>query len=212
MLLVFFRYLFAVIYHKYCIIIAGIYVNRKLRSTSYYVSLSRLFLHDLSKFSSDEFWPYAQYFYGKDKNAELFHRAWLHHVAHNDHHWEHFIVEYPSVSKILWDNPQLKLTIHPMPDQAIIEMIVDIMAADRSYNGCWPDPLKKDGWKWMTDNYEKYRLHSNTRIKLTAVLCALGFEKILPIDFDWNSIQYSALTNEDKFKLFQLKQLAQINN
>ena len=64
----------------------------------------------------------------------------------------------------------------------------------------------------MTDNYEKYRLHSNTRIKLTAVLCALGFEKILPIDFDWNSIQYSALTNEDKFKLFQLKQLAQINN
>jgi len=213
MIVLFIRYFWAIIFHKFCILLAGFRINKILRLTSYQVSYKRLLLHDLSKFSRSEFWPYAEYFFGEKKNEEEFHRAWLHHVYYNDHHWEHFIENYPSISKILSNNHRLNnLTIHEMPDDAILEMVADNLAATRSYEGYWPDGKKKDGWKWMTNSFDKYRLHPITRIKFTAFLCALGYARVLPQQFDWNTIQNANISNEEKIKLLQLQKLDQLNN
>jgi len=214
MLVLFIRYFWAVVLHKLCIIVAGIRINKILHSTSYRVSYKRLLLHDLSKFSRSEFWPYAEHFYGEKKHEEEFHQAWLHHVYHNDHHWEHFIDDYPSISKILMTtNSQPKnLIIHQMPDEAIIEMVADNLAATRSYEGYWPNTQKKDGWKWMTHSFDRFRLHPITKLKFTAFLCALGYARVLPQEFDWTIIENANISNEEKIKLLQLKKLARLNN
>jgi len=210
MIIVFIRYFCAVVWHKFCILLAGIRMNRILSSACYKVSYKRLFLHDLSKFSRSEFWPYAHHFYGDKTKHEEFHQAWLHHVYHNDHHWEHFIENYPSVAKNLSNNNNL--IIHEMPDDAILEMVADNLAATRSYEGYWPDGKKKDGWNWMTNSFDKYRLHPITKIKFSAILCALGYAGVLPKEFDWTMIDKINLLNEEKNKISQLQKLAKLNN
>jgi hypothetical protein len=202
MLVLFIRYFWAVILHKFCIIVAGIRINKAFRSTSYQVSYKRLLLHDLSKFSRSEFWPYAEHFYGEKKHEEEFHQAWLHHVYYNDHHWEHFIDDYPVKN----------LVIHQMPDEAILEMVADNLAATRSYEGYWPNTQKKDGWKWMTDSFDRFKLHPITKLKFMAFLCALGYARVLPQEFDWKTIETANISNEEKTKLLQLQKLARLNN
>ena len=207
----FFRYLWAVILHKICIIIAGFHVNTTLQSTSYRVSFKRLLLHDLSKFSRSEFWPYAEYFFGETTRTclENFDRAWLHHVEHNDHHWEHFIENYSSIAQRLRKNEHVNdLIIHEIPEEAILEMIADNLAATRSYEGFWPETKRKDGWKWMSKSFDDFRLHPNTKMKFTAILCALGYGRVLPEQFDWTSINKSNMTKDEKSRLVQLKELA----
>ena len=209
MIILFLRYFWAVILHKICILIAGIRINRLLRSTSYQVSYKRLFLHDLSKFSSSEFWPYAEHFYGEKRNSDEFHRAWLHHVDHNDHHSEHFIKDYRLIFKRLWKNEPLEnLMISEMPDDAILEMVADNLAATRSYEGFWPERKK---WNWMTNSFNKFRLHPITKLKFTVFLCALGYTEVLPEEFDWTIIENANISNEEKIKLLQLKKLAHFN-
>lgn len=207
------RYFFSVIFHKICILISGYYINKILSSTSYQVSYRRLLLHDLSKFSSSEFWPYAEHFYGEKKHEDQFHQAWFHHVQYNDHHYEHFIENYPSFAKLLWANSPIdSLIIHEMPDEAIVEMIADNLAASRSYEGQWPESKQKDGWKWMTNSFQRFKLHPNSQMKFVALLCALGYAQVLPNDFDWTSIKNANISNDEKIKLLQLEKLAQLNN
>jgi hypothetical protein len=49
--------------------------------------------HDDSKFSEEEFEPYAQYFYGDKKNDFEYEEAWKHHWTHNEHHPEFWLGE-----------------------------------------------------------------------------------------------------------------------
>ena len=210
MFVLFIRYFWAVFFHKCCILLAGIRINKILRSTSYQVSYKRLLLHDLSKFSSAEFWPYADYFYGSKSNSTLFRQAWIHHVHHNDHHGEHFIDNYASFIDQL---DSVELTIHPMPDDAILEMLADNLAATRSYEGHWPDQKKKDGWAWMTKWFDTLKLHPITKMKYTALLCAIGYANVLSQTFDWNTIKKTNdLDQKEKLCLLTLKPLAEMNN
>lgn len=53
-----------------------------------------IFTHDRSKYSEEEFAPYAEYFYG-EQTSEIsanFDYAWLHHIHHNPHHWQHWVL------------------------------------------------------------------------------------------------------------------------
>lgn len=180
-LLIFFQYLWEVLKQEYFILVTGLRINRLLCSTSYHVSCRRLLLHDLSKLGRAEFWPYAEHFCGSksvnnQKNDDLFHAAWLHHVAHNDHHCEHFIENYDQMAKPLWGHPDLaKHSLREMPDAALLEMVVDNIAATRSYEGYWPNGADKSGWTWMTKSFDHFILHPTTRIKFGALLCALGY-------------------------------------
>ena len=49
--------------------------------------------HDESKWSEEEFEPYAQHFYGDKKNDFEFEEAWKHHWMHNEHHPEFWLGE-----------------------------------------------------------------------------------------------------------------------
>ena len=49
--------------------------------------------HDDSKFSEEEFEPYAQHFYGDKKNNFEFNQAWKHHWTNNEHHPEFWLGE-----------------------------------------------------------------------------------------------------------------------
>jgi hypothetical protein len=49
--------------------------------------------HDESKYSEEEFEPYAQHFYGNKDNDFEFEQAWEHHWLTNEHHPEHWLGE-----------------------------------------------------------------------------------------------------------------------
>lgn len=95
------RYLRYVLLHKLYVFRAGILVN------GYSLPwLWRLLVHDLSKFSRAEWSPYVDRFYGPqvtDGNTvhrreveRRFNAAWLHHIHHNPHHWQHWILHEDS--------------------------------------------------------------------------------------------------------------------
>ena len=90
--------------------------------------------HDLSKFSPSEFIVGAKYYQGtrSPNNAEReaigYSSAWLHHKGRNKHHYEYWI-DYSSRA-----NPPGMLPC-PMPDKYIAEMILDRIAACKTYQG-----------------------------------------------------------------------------
>lgn len=80
--------------------------------------------HDQSKFMPEEYEPYDEYFYGKDKNDPAvklnFQYAWLHHIHNNPHHWQYWILHN--------DEPGEGMVILDMDYCYIIEMICDWMS------------------------------------------------------------------------------------
>ena len=49
--------------------------------------------HDESKFSEEEFEPYAQKWFGDKKKTREYELAWKHHWLYNEHHPEHWLGE-----------------------------------------------------------------------------------------------------------------------
>ena len=74
-------------------------------------------LHDLSKFSDEEYDPYDNYFYGSktEKVKREFDYAWLNHIHQNPHHWQHWV--------LINDEDGTKAL--EMPKKYIVEMISD---------------------------------------------------------------------------------------
>lgn len=115
---------------------------------------SRGLAHDLSKFSTEEFGPYAEYFYGGHPRdavpvdvQEDFDRAWLLHQKRNDHHWQYWVLREDSgVAKVL-----------AMPDGARREMLADWRGAGRAIMGD-----KADTPTWFEKNRAHILLHPDT--------------------------------------------------
>ena len=126
-------------------------------------------LHDLSKYSPEEFWTGVYFYQGtRSPNAaerEImgFSKAWLHHKGRNKHHFEYWI----DVSK----NKEAGLVGNKMPLQYVIEMVMDRIAACRVYKG----KDYTDGAPW--EYYEKTRrfitIHPETRALLERLLWML---------------------------------------
>ena len=87
--------------------------------------------HDLSKFSPTEFIPGVIYFQGnrspneREREVDGYSKAWLHHKGRNRHHFEYW-TDYSPVTR--------RLEPVPMPDEYIIEMFCDRLAASKIYN------------------------------------------------------------------------------
>jgi hypothetical protein len=92
-------------------------------------------IHDWQKWLPREFFPYAVFF-GKhnprdktgyykptDTGSRSFDAAWMHHVHHGDHHWQHWCVATEG-----------ELKVHEMPRAAIVEMLCDWDGAGRAQN------------------------------------------------------------------------------
>ena len=89
-------------------------------------------LHDLSKYSPEEFFQGAKYYIGtkspnegerRDKGYSV---AWMHHKGRNKHHFEYW-TDYSPVSKM----------VEPvkMPIKYVKEMFCDRVAASKIYQG-----------------------------------------------------------------------------
>ena len=112
------------------------------------VSYYSIIVHDLSKFSLTEIRHYSRQFFAPDeeKNWDEFRRGWHHHVMRNPHHWEYWVLSGRSVEKPM-----------EMPEKFAREMVADWMAASRAYTGSW------DMHRWLCKNWNKVKLHPNTR-------------------------------------------------
>lgn len=90
-------------------------------------------LHDLSKYSPEEFIPGVIYYQGNrspnaaEREARGFSAAWLHHKGRNKHHYEYWIDFTFDAARGMAGNK--------MPLKYVIEMMMDRIAASKTYLG-----------------------------------------------------------------------------
>jgi hypothetical protein len=128
-----------------------------------YGVIVRGILHDLSKFLPSEFFPYANYFYGKNtpKTDKDFDFAWLLHQKKNKHHWQFWVLPE--------DNGGIKIL--DMPNNYILEMLCDWTGAGKALNS------KISVKDWYLENKHKMQLSETTRLKVELLLKIKGGEK-----------------------------------
>ena len=118
-------------------------------------------LHDLSKYTPEEFWTGVLYYQGNrspnaaEKEVVGYSRAWLHHKGRNKHHYEYWIDLEADRSKGLQGMK--------MPMKYVIEMYVDRLAASKIYakeTYTDNDALNyyQRTWKYMTIHPDSRRL------------------------------------------------------
>lgn len=142
-----FQYLWYVLRHKWYVLVAGLKLD---------VPLWQLIVHDSSKFSSIEWSPYVNRFYGpkapvlgstgymhKSGDDLAFDRAWEHHWRNNPHHWNYWLDDDK--------NPQ------EMPEVLIREMVADWRSAGLTQG-------KPDLRGWYAANKDNLILAPRTRI------------------------------------------------
>jgi hypothetical protein len=154
------RYLRYVLRHKWFVFIACCKLGVPWRGIA----------HDMSKFAPSEWFPYAEHFYGgnrdihfgRDKSGYyragdtgdmLFDFAWLYHQKRNPHHWQWWVLP-------LDDGGQ---KILPMSDSYRKEMLADWYGAGRALG-------KPDTQAWYLANKDKMLLHPDTRQWIEAQL------------------------------------------
>jgi hypothetical protein len=129
------------------------------------LTIWQLLVHDLSKFTLYEFWPYAKHFQGnmspvdKEHDADL-DVAWNRHQKLNKHHPEFWMVL----------NQQAEVTLLPMPRRYVLEMIADWMGASIAYTG------KRDMTEWLKERLAKMRFERGTRQVVECILSYLGYD------------------------------------
>lgn len=111
------------------------------------------FTHDLSKFLPSEFFPYARFFFKKDRTNNYkqsdekdidFLKGWIFHQKRNKHHWNYWV----SVTR------KDEIIPIPMPKKYIKQMIVDWRAMSRKF-GSSPK-------EYYEFNKSKFILHDET--------------------------------------------------
>lgn len=143
------RYFRYVVRHKWFVLVAS-------RRTG--APLWNAVVHDLSKFSRSEWSAYVWSFFGPWSYShrppwlrDAFSAAWLHHVHHNPHHWEHWVTGkgYPLA----------------MPEPYVREMVADWMSAGRTKFG----PTANVRW-WYAKHREGLNLHPATRLLVERII------------------------------------------
>lgn len=99
-------------------------------------------IHDLSKFSFEEFGESAKYYDGEISPITMcktdigYSRAWLHHKGRNKHHDSYWVdLNAPQVAPVI-------------PYKYMLEMICDKLSASKTYNGKkWTNSSEYDYWQ-----------------------------------------------------------------
>ncbi len=116
--------------------------------------------HDHSKYDTEEWGAYCEYFYGDSKNEDVlrdFDYAWLHHQHNNPHHWQHWLLRE--------DDGDTKAM--EMPKIYALEMIADWWAFS------WKADNLYEIFNWYEKNVDKIVLHENTKAYVEDVLSRL---------------------------------------
>ena len=116
-------------------------------------------VHDLSKFSPSEFIASARYYNGESNNLQ-YQYAWLHHIAHNKHHWEYWVD---------WNFSTGEYVLTDIPLKYLKEMYADIVGASKAYNKGKFDVrepykyflssktfiMEQKSWSWLRNKLEE---------------------------------------------------------
>lgn len=155
------KYASYVVRHKWFVFRAGLKTK---------APLWRLVIHDWSKLTPAEWFPYVQTFYGRPtsyykdaaraanvwfkgprgsewRSPGAFDRAWLHHQHRNPHHWQHWLLRE--------DDGDTKALL--MPEKFVREMVADWMGAGRAITGKW------EVREWYAKNAHKIVLHPDSK-------------------------------------------------
>ena len=117
---------------------------------------TQLIRHDDSKYTEEEFMPYANYFYGnKTEQVEIdFDYAWNHHQKCNPHHYQYWI--------LIKDEDGVKCL--DMPYDYVVEMILDW------WTFSWKTNNLKEIFKWYEEHKEKIIFSENTKKTVEEIL------------------------------------------
>ena len=137
-------------------------------------------VHDLSKFSPQEFFSSARYFQGNrspieaEKEATDYSAAWLHHKGHNKHHWEYW-TDFSDDGSII---------VNKIPWKYVVEMICDWIGAGKAYN--------TDAWDQHKplEYYNKVRAGRHFHPKTEKeILCLLSVIDKFGLDYFHNLVK-----------------------
>ena len=124
------------------------------------------FLHDLSKYSPEEFIVGVKYYQGNrspnsaEKLEKGYSSAWLHHKGRNKHHFEYWI-DYGI-------NVEDGLMGMKMPLKYVLEMCCDRIAASKVYSG--DDYTAAVPWNYYLKRKDYMDMHKDTRELLEKIL------------------------------------------
>jgi len=135
-------------------------------------------LHDLSKYSPEEFLSGVRYYQGTrspnaaEKEIVGYSAAWLHHKGRNKHHFEYWMDYSAEIGK--------GVVGAKMPLKYVLEMTCDRIAASKIYRGdAYTDA---DPWNYYCRRRNELIMHPETRMlqeKLLILLRDRGEKKTL---------------------------------
>ena len=127
--------------------------------------------HDLSKYSPTEFGVGAKYYQGTrspnaaEREEKGYSEAWMHHKGRNRHHYEY------------WTDMNRETRVYesvPMPRKYLVEMIMDRIAACKTYQG--KDYTSASALAYFDRSREKSLMNPQIRQELAYILTMLRDE------------------------------------
>ncbi len=124
--------------------------------------------HDLSKYSPTEFGIGARYFQGTrspnaaEREEKGYSEAWMHHKGRNRHQYEYWTDMHP-VTKTY--------EAIPMPRKYLAEMVMDRIAACRTYQG--KNYTDGSALTYLEKSREQHLMHPETKKQLAFLLTML---------------------------------------
>jgi hypothetical protein len=125
-------------------------------------------MHDMSKFSPEEFFDSVKYWDGKRspvlvaKERTGISMSWLHHRGRNKHHYEYWI-----------DKLDQGGVPHKIPFKYVVEMVCDWLAACRTYEGQTENIFEKE-YNWWCNKSKEAKIHNETKQLLHRLLWNLA--------------------------------------
>ena len=121
--------------------------------------------HDDTKWTPSEWNAYDVYFYGGNRSAKVvedFNYAWLHHIHHQPHHWQHWI--------LFEDDPEYRVPYRTLeiPKEYVIEMICDW------WSFSWTKGDLTEIFSWYDDHKKTMILHPKTRKLVEDIISKIG--------------------------------------
>lgn len=153
-------------------------------------------MHDDSKFGSAEYEAYDEYFYpgaeGRSYRVkEEFNKAWLHHIHHNPHHWQYWVLmeDDPSGNGGVGGAGKNYIPIE-MPGQYMMEMIADW------WSFSWKKGDPTEIFKWYKDHKKTMILHENTRRQVEEILDRME-KKLAEKELEASGLTVEEMPTED---------------
>lgn len=161
--MIYWKQLKSLLFHKWHVLKVGLIVGD--------IPLWRLIIHDWSKFTPVEFVNYARCKYGI-KSIDVWAKAWLHHLHHNPHHPEYWLLSWrgdPDYYNGFGNGVAPFVTVLPMPEMFLREMVADMMATSMEISGSYNIAV------WLNANGPKMLLHDESITRLDSVMHETGY-------------------------------------